>query len=570
MALMTLKEIPKKVETALEKYGPLTKRLLFNRDILTGKDAEEFLNPSYEEHVYDPYLMKNMDLVVERIYQAIKNDEKICIFADYDCDGIPGATVANDFFRLVGYTNFEIYIPDRHKEGYGLNREALKEIADSGTSLVITIDLGITAVEDVEYAKTLGLEVIVTDHHLPKEVLPDCLILNPKQPGDDYPDNMLCGSGVFFKLVQGFFKKYSEEFGIKKGAGKWMLDMVGLATLADMVPLVKENRALAYYGLKVLRQTRRPGLLQLFRRVNVEARNLQEDDITFSIVPKLNAASRMDSPMRAFELLSASDEGVAGLAAMNLTKMNDERKILVATMMKSVKKTFSHPERAERSIMVIGDPTWRAGVLGLVAGKIVDEYKKPAFVWGLEGGTVIKGSCRSDGTVNIVEMMSNLPSNSLLEFGGHAGAGGFSVSHEEIHFLEERLIEAHEKTTKISIESSEEINFDSKLSLDDVNEKTFNEIDRLAPFGAGNPKPTFMFEDIEIADIKIFGKAKDHLELSFKDSKNKKVKAISFFKKPEDFGDKVKIGGKINLLATIEKSLFGYKKEIRLRIVEIK
>lgn len=570
MALMTLKEIPKKVETALEKYGPLTKRLLFNRDILTGKDAEEFLNPSYEEHVYDPYLMKNMDLVVERIYQAIKNDEKICIFADYDCDGIPGATVANDFFRLVGYTNFEIYIPDRHKEGYGLNREALKEIADGGTSLVITIDLGITAVEDVEYAKTLGLEVIVTDHHLPKKVLPDCLILNPKQPGDDYPDNMLCGSGVFFKLVQGFFKKYSEEFGIKKGADKWMLDMVGLATLADMVPLVKENRALAYYGLKVLRQTRRPGLLQLFRRVNVEARNLQEDDITFSIVPKLNAASRMDSPMRAFELLSASDEGVAGLAAMNLTKMNDERKILVATMMKSVKKTFSHPERAERSIMVIGDPTWRAGVLGLVAGKIVDEYKKPAFVWGLEGGTVIKGSCRSDGTVNIVEMMSNLPSNSLLEFGGHAGAGGFSVSHEEIHFLEERLIEAHEKTTKISIESSEAINFDDKLSLDDVTEKTFNEVDRLAPFGAGNPKPTFMFEDIEITDIKIFGKAKDHLELSFRDSRDRLVKAISFFKKPEDFGDRVKRGERINLLASIEKSLFGYKKEIRLRIVEIK
>jgi single-stranded-DNA-specific exonuclease len=238
-------------------------------------------------------------------------------------------------------------------------------------------------------------------------------------------------------------------------------------------------------------------------------------------------------------------------------------------MMKSVKKTFSHPERAERSIMVIGDPTWRAGVLGLVAGKIVDEFKKPAFVWGLEGGTVIKGSCRSDGTVNIVEMMGNLAENSLLEFGGHAGAGGFSVSHEEIHFLEERLIEAYDKTTKISVESEETITFDDKLTLDEVNEKTFNEIDRLAPFGVGNPKPIFMFDDIEIADIKIFGKAKDHLELAFKDSRGRTVKAISFFKKPEDFGDRVKHGERINLLATIEKSMFGYKKEIRLRIVEI-
>lgn len=567
---MPLKEIPKKVEKELEKYGPLTKRLLFNRGIVTDKDAHDFLNPSYEEHVYDPYLMKNMEAVVERIYRAVKDGERICIFADYDCDGIPGATVATDFFRSLGYENFEIYIPDRHKEGYGLNREALEDIVSRDTKLIITIDLGITAVEDVEFAKSLGLEVIITDHHLPKETIPDCLVLNPKQKGDKYSDDMLCGSGVFFKFVQGFFQKYGDEFGVKKGAEKWMLDMVGLATLADMVPLVKENRAFAYYGLKVLRQTRRPGLLQLFRRVNVEARNLQEDDITFSIVPKLNAASRMDSPMRAFELLSASDEGVAGLAAMNLTKMNDERKILVATMMKSVKKTFSHPERVERSIMVIGDPTWRAGVLGLVAGKIVDEYKKPAFVWGLEGGTVIKGSCRSDGTVNIVEMMGNLAENSLLEFGGHSGAGGFSVSHEEIHFLEERLIEAYGKTEKISIESAEEIIFDDKLTLDEVNEKVFNEIDKLAPFGVGNPKPTFMFDDIEIAEVKIFGKAKDHLELSFKDSRGRIVKAISFFKKPEDFGDRVKVGGKINLFATIEKSMFGYKKEIRLRILEIK
>jgi single-stranded-DNA-specific exonuclease len=446
----------------------------------------------------------------------------------------------------------------------------LKEIAENGANLVITIDLGITAVEEVLYAKSLGLEVIITDHHLPQEILPNTLILNPKQPGDTYPDNMLCGSGVFFKLVQGFLKKYQEEFSIKKGADKWMLDMVGLATLADMVPLLKENRALAYYGLKVLRKTKRPGLLQLLRRVNIQSHNLQEDDITFSICPKLNAASRMDSPKRAYELLSASDEGEAGIAAMNLTKMNDERKTLVATMMKSVKKTFSHEERIERSVVVIGDPSWRAGVLGLVAGKIVEEYKKPAFVWGLEGGSIIKGSCRSDGTVNLVEMMMNLPDNALLEFGGHALAGGFSVSHEEIHFLEERLIKAYDKTEKVSVESAEEINFDDKLTLDEVNEKTFNEIDRLAPFGAGNPKPTFLFENIEIVDVKIFGKAKDHLELAFKDSRGRTVKAISFFKKPEDFGDKVKVGGKINLIATIEKSVFGYRKEIRLRIVEIK
>ncbi len=565
---MSLKEIPTEIEKELVKYPPLTKRLLFNRGILSAEEADAFLAPVYERDIHDPFLMKNLEQGVDQIYTAIKAGEKICIFADYDCDGIPGAVMWDDFFKKINFTNYQIYIPDRHKEGYGLGVESIKEIYDAGAKLLITLDLGITAVEEVLYAKTLGLPIIITDHHLPQEVLPDTLIINPKQPGDTYPDNMLCGSGVALKVIQGFIKKYGAEFEIPVGFDKWLLDMAGLATLADMVPLRRENRAIAHFGLKVLRKTRRPGLLRLLRKVNVESSNLQEDDVTFSICPKLNAASRMDSPMRAFELLSAGDESSAVIHADHLIKINDERKLLVAHIMKSVKKTFSHESRSEKAVIVIGDPTWRVGVLGLVAGKIVDEFKRPAFVWGLEGGEVIKGSCRSDGTSNLVEMMSHLPAGSLLDFGGHAGAGGFSVSHEAIHFLEERLIEAHGKTKKIILDN-EEKDFDERLSLDDVNPRTFMEIDRLAPFGVGNPKPVFMFQDIVIDEVKIFGKAKDHLELSFRDSRGGRVKAISFFKKPEDYGDKIIVGGKISLLANIEKSIFGWKQEIRLRIVEI-
>ena len=551
------------------KYPPLTRRLLFNRGILTSKAAEEFLHPSYERDVSDPFLMLHLDKAVEQIYQAIKAAERICIYADYDCDGIPGAVIWNDLFLKIGYENFRIYIPDRHKEGYGLNQAALKEIHADGAALVITVDLGITAVDDVEYAKSLGLRVIITDHHLPQEKIPDTLVVNPKQPGDTYPDNMLCGSGVAFKVIQGFLLKHGPEFGVSVGYEKWLLDMVGLATLADMVPLVKENRALARYGLQVIRKTRRPGLLSLFRRININPQNVQEEDLTFSVCPKLNAAGRMDIPMRAFELL-ASNEVLADELAVGLVRLNDQRKLLVAHMMKSVKKIFSHPERTEKSVMVIGDPSWRAGVLGLVAGKIVDEYKRPAFVWGLEGGEVIKGSCRSDGSVNLVEMMALLPSESLLEFGGHAGAGGFSVSHSEIHFLEERLCNAYSESKKISVDSEDDSVFEASLSLDEVNENTFAEIDALAPFGVGNPKPVFALHDIEIAEVKIFGKAKDHLELSFRNSKGRPVKAISFFKSPADYGEHIKVGGKINLIATVEKNTFGYKKEIRLRIISIK
>lgn len=564
---MSVKEISQAVEQELLAHPPLTRRLLVNRGIESSAAAEAFLNPSYDDHVFDPFRMLNLEKLVDRVYAAVKAGEKICIYADYDCDGIPGAVIWHDLFHKIGYENFQIYIPDRHKEGYGLNRAALDEIKAGGAQLVITVDLGITAVDDVEYAKSIGLEVMITDHHLPQETIPDTLVVNPKQPGDDYPDNMLCGAGVAFKCVQGFVTKYGKEFGVPEGFEKWLLDMAGLATLADLVPLVNENRALAHYGLRVLRKTRRPGLLALLRKAGLDSRTLQEDDITFTICPKLNAASRMDSPMRAFELLSASD-ATAGAHADHLIGLNDERKLLVATIMKSVKKSLSHEERVAKPVIVIGDPSWRAGILGLIAGKIVEEFKKPAFVWGKEGSEHIKGSCRSDGSVNLVELMQLLPDGAVTEFGGHAGAGGFSASGEEIHFLEERLAQAFEKVAKTETDAGAERDYETTLSLDDVGVRTFAEIDRLAPFGAGNPKPVFLFQNISVADARTFGKAKDHLELRFVDSRGRSVKAIQFFKTPDDYAILAE-QKPINLYAFIEKSVFGRREEIRLRIVDI-
>ncbi len=563
-----MQKIPENIEKELTIFDDLTRRLLFNREIVTKKEAEEFLSPSYEDGVYDPFLMLNVDKAVNRIYEAVIKNEKICIYADYDCDGIPGAVIWRDLFEKIKFSNYLIYIPDRQKEGYGLNISAIEEIAKNNTNLLITVDLGITAIEEVLYAKEKMMDVIITDHHLPKDDLPDALVVvNPKQAGDTYPDEMLCGAGVTFKVIHGFIKKHGEEFGINSGFEKWLLDMVGLATLADMVPLRKENRVLSYYGLKVLRKTKREGLLKLFFKNKIDPRYLNEDDITFSICPKLNAASRMDSPMRAFDLL-ASNSSSATSNAEFLIKINNERKIMVANIMKSIKSKFSASSRLDKDIIVVGDPSWRPGVLGLVASKIVEEYKKTAFVWGLEEGSLIKGSCRSYGGVNLVDIMSSLPDGSLTSFGGHAGAGGFSSDHETIHFLEDKLNEVSSKIPKVFTE--ENLFFDCIMPLDSVNFDTFSKIEKFAPFGVGNPKPTFLFENIEIIEIKTFGKAKEHLELSFLNSSKQKIKAISFFKKPEDFGDKVAIGSKINLYATIEKSVFGYKKEIRLRIVDIK
>ncbi len=509
-----------------------------------------------------------MEKAAVRIFEAIEAKEKIMIYGDYDCDGIPGSVILHDFFKKIGYENFDVYIPDRHEEGYGLHNKAVHQFIKNGIKLLITVDLGTSDIDEVTEAQAGGIDVIVTDHHLPGPILPPAYaLLNPKQGGDTYPYDMLCGSGVAFKLVQALIKKYGEFFKVQDGWEKWLLDMAGLATLSDMVPLKDENRVLAHYGLKVLKKNRRIGLQKLLSKIKIDARHLSEDDITFMVTPKLNAASRMDSPRRAFELLSAVDEVAAGNLAHHLSKINDERKTLVASIMKEVKQTIE--EREERPVIVIGNPSWRIGILGLVASRLTEEYKKPAFVWGLEGGEVIKGSCRSDGSVNVVEIMRELEEDMLIDFGGHELAGGFSASHEKIHSLEDELSLAYEKTKKESSGSERKIFIDKKISLDDVTMKNYELIEKMAPFGVDNQKPTFLFEGIEIDAVKQFGKGEEHLDLSFKKEDGEKIRAIKFFSKPESFAVSLSPGNKINLIATLERSMFMNRPELRLRIVDI-
>lgn len=381
----------------MQKYHELLRALLEKRGIADEAGAEVFLNPSYERDFHDPFLMRDMERACVRLFEAMDANEKIIIYADYDCDGIPGAVILSDLFKKINYTNYEVYIPQRNSEGYGLNLEAIKQFKEKEVKLIITIDLGITAIEEVAQAGVDGIDVIITDHHLPRLeqagratiVLPRAFaILNPKV--DDYPEKMLCGAGVMFKFVQGFLKKYGEYFKVQVGWEKWCLDMAGLATLSDMVPLTGENRAIAYYGMKVLRKSPRPGLQKLLSIMKIDQRYLTEDDIGFMLTPRLNAASRMDNPMRAFELLSTVDSVEAGMLASHLSKINDERKNIVKGIMREVNKKFETRELSE--VIVVGNPEWRIGVLGLVAGKIMDEYQKPVFVWGKDENDAIKGS----------------------------------------------------------------------------------------------------------------------------------------------------------------------------------
>jgi len=555
------------MENDLETFSPLVRKLLLARGIATLTEAEKFLHPNWERDSYDPFLIFNMEKAVERILRAIKNEEKIVLYTDYDCDGIPAGVILHDFFKKIGYANFENYIPHRHNEGYGVNIPAVEKFAESGATLMITADLGITDTESVARAQELGVDVIVTDHHLPQEgKIPKAYaVLNSKQTEDTYPDPMLCGAGVAFKLVQALIQrgKFDQT---PEGWEKWLLDMVGLSTIADMVPLKNENRLLAYYGLKVLRKSKRKGLNLLLQKIKVNKEHLTEDDIGFMIAPRINASSRMDHPLRAFELLSTDNEAKAEELANWLNHLNDQRKGLTASMIKDAKGRLHERELLE--VIVIGHPEWEPGILGLAANNLMEEFHRPVFVWGRDLDGKIKGSCRSDGTVSLVELMSLTKEGSFLQFGGHVEAGGFTVSSEGIHTLEKELSDTYRAMEKIV--KAETIAVDEELTLDDVNWETYKEVEAFAPFGMENPKPVFLFPRSEIIAVKKFGKAKEHLEIEFRNSRGNKIPAIGFFVSEKDF-PKVLLGAgeRVNLIATFEKSMFRNYPELRLRIVDM-
>lgn len=538
--------------------------LLEKRGITDPLEKEAFLHPSYEAHLHDPLLMHDMERAVVRLFEAIEAKEKVVIYADYDCDGIPGGAILHDLLKKIGYANFSVYIPDRHEEGYGLNQEAVDMFLADGVSLVITVDLGTTDVATIASAEAGGMNIIVTDHHEPPPELPHAYALvNPKL--GTYPERMLCGAGVAFKFAQAFLAKYRDYYKVPVGWEKWLLDMAALGTLSDMVPLRGENRVIAYWGLRVLRKSPRPGFSLLLRKANVDQAHLTEDDIAFMVTPRINAASRMDSPMRAFELLAATDMKEASALVEHLERINTERKTLVATLVKQAKARLA--KRGEiGDIIVIGDPSWRIGILGLIAGKLMDEYDRPVFVWGREGSNdenILKGSCRSNGSVNIVELMRSRAA--LFDgLGGHELAGGFSIKNEHIHTLEQELRASFNDLKREKAETNDEV--DLRVSLADIKESDFDAIDLLAPYGVENKKPLLHLPRVSVKSAKKFGKEKNHLEFVLEDG-TKTRKAILFFGAESLEGELPPSGSEVVVMGHLERSYFGGREERRLRIV---
>lgn len=544
-----------------QAHSDLLQDLLIARGIVGDETVEQFLSPDFERDSHDPFLLPDMAKAVDRLQAAAKNNELVAVWSDYDCDGIPGGVLLAEFFRSIGM-RVRHYIPHRHEEGYGLNDEGLTELANEGVKLIVTVDLGTTDVEPIAHAKKIGIDIIVTDHHIVSAAEHTAFaLINPKRPDSKYPFDGLCGAGVAWKLVQAILAKNRPE-GYTEGREKWFLDLVGIATLSDMVPLVGENRMLAHFGLKVMRRARRPGLAALLKMMNIKPGTLTEDDIGFMVAPRINAASRMGTPQTASRLLATADVAEAASLARELNAVNDERKGIVAATVKEVNKRLLSSDLMKSPIIVMGNPNWRPGILGLVASSLVGSHSKPAFLWGREGGDVIRGSCRSDGFVNVVELMQGA-SEVFEDFGGHFASGGFSLTQEKVHELAPKLTLAYEKLLSGG-KKEKEVMLDRQLELAEV-PHTLRTLSKMAPFGVGNTKPLFLFPNVSVAQAKMFGKQQNHLDITLEQN-NTRVGGIAFFSTPASFTKKCEVGKKADIVGHVE---LDWKGAPRLRVVDI-
>lgn len=498
----------------------LIKNLLEKRGIYGEIEQDIFLYPDWNRDIHDPFLMKHMDRAVERLRKTINSKEKILIYSDYDCDGIPGGVILYDFFKKIESSanieiDFQNYIPHRHKEGYGIHKEAIDGFIRNGIKLIITVDLGITNIEQIEYAQKNGIDVILTDHHLPindkdkGQIIPRAYaVINTKQNDCLYPEKMLCGCATVWKLVNAFLVKHRAEYNIPDGYEKWWLDMVGISTIADMVPLVGENRVLAKYGLDVLKKTKRQGLLKIYQNAKIDKYNINETDIGFSIAPRLNAAGRMSDPVYAFRALINNMD--SDIYADELEKLNRDRKLET----NQANTSIDYENFLQEEIIFTGSKNWTPGILGLIASKITDNTNKTVFVWGMgEDENIMKGSVRSgmDGA-NVVNLMNECK-DVLHHFGGHEEAGGFAVHIDKLDELHDRLKISYKNQKENFVSKDKKINIDIKIKSENLNNDLYKELQAMAPFGVGNSNPIVALKG-ELKGVRYFGDKGQHVEIN--------------------------------------------------------
>ena len=546
-----------KIQEIQEKYqlNKLLATILVNRNITEKEDIRLFLEPTRSDF-HDPFLITDMKKAVERIVQAIEKQEKVTIYGDYDVDGITSITVLKSFLQDRGL-EVESYIPNRLEEGYGLNQQAIGKIIKDGCQLMITVDCGISAIEEIDYANSLGIETIVTDHHEPGNELPDALaVIDNKRKDSNYPFRELAGVGVVFKLIQAI----GISLGLKEEEYLKYLDIVCVGTISDIVPLVDENRVIAKLGLMLIRQTKNIGLRSIIHSSGYS--KIDSNSISFGIAPRINACGRMGKAEEALELLLSKNYNRVSELTRNLNEHNRIRQETEKSIFENAVKQIEEENLNQNNTIIVGGENWHHGVIGIVSSKITEMYFKPSILLSFEEDGIGNGSGRSILGFDLHDALMQC-TDTIEKFGGHSMAVGITVRKE--NFLKFR-----EEFEKIASQAHIEeimpvIQVDSKIDVKDINKDMVESLKQLEPFGEGNRMPVFVFKNLRIDSIRALSEGK-HLKLTLKDN-NTIISSIGF--NLGHLAEEYRIGDKIDVVGVLEINSFNGVDSLQINMKDI-
>lgn len=562
---------PKVPTEALQKFpeiDPILLQLLFTRGLTSQAAMDVFLDPDYSRDVHDPFKFRDMRRAVERIERAIKTHERVVIYGDYDADGVCASAVLTETLTALG-ASVEVYIPYRETEGYGLNLAAVEELAGQGVTLMITVDCGTSNAAEVARAGALGVDVIITDHHdQPPTLPPAYAMINPELTAETYPYRHLAASGVAFKLASALLRQTGNGASLGRsplpaGWEKWLLDLVAISTVTDMVPMLGENRVFVRFGLNVLRQGRRAGLRELFTTMRTPLSEADEETVAFQVGPRLNAAGRMSHASTAYRLLVTTDEAEANRLAAQLSQANQERQRLTETIVKEARLALG--QQPTEPLLCARGRQWPVGVLGLVATKLVELYRRPAVVMTESQGRLV-GSGRSLEAFDMTAALAEL-TDYLERFGGHPQACGFTVRSGADAGAFIRAWQAAAGRQLAGRDQTATLAVDAAVVLDDINWELVADVERLAPFGIGAPRPRFLSRGLRAVRVDTVGKDGQHLRLHVAHATAAVRKTIGFRFGP--WVEQLKPGDAVDLVFEVGVNEWNGNREIELKIVDL-
>jgi single-stranded-DNA-specific exonuclease len=504
-------KIPKDIDRTLSDFSPLMRQLLYNRGFMDGEAAAAFIEGRVTFST-DPMLLKGMSAAVDRLHKAVTQGEQIAVYGDYDADGVTATALLVEFLAKLG-VEARAYIPNRYDEGYGLNEDAMQQLAEEGTDLIITVDCGVRAVKEVALANQLGMDVVITDHHHPGKTLPPAAaLIDPKQEGDPYPEKNLAGVGLAYKLAQAYLAVHPQN---NADPSEW-IDLVAIGTVADLMPLKGENRMLVRAGLEKIRRRPRQGIFSLAQVAGLDLTKCDASNIGFGLGPRLNAAGRLDSALSAFTLLTTRDVFEAGRLAQELEAQNSQRQDMTSQIREQAAERILS-ENPDAVLFFAADPEFSEGVVGLAASRLVESYYRPSII-AHQGEEFTTASCRSIPEFHITRALDDC-AELLVRHGGHAAAAGFTVRNEDRDELLARLMSIAEEQLG-DLELLPELIIDREIQLDKLDPRyipgILEDLHQLEPTGRGNPEPVFSSRNVEVRQARTVGRENKHLKLMLK------------------------------------------------------